>query len=144
MDEKKGIAKIAKYFVNFQYGLSIVMALLLLAMIGYEVVMRYVFKSSLMGVEEVMVFPIIWLYMLGGANASYEKSHIECGILTLYIKKEHSMLIFNLVKRIICCEYTTINTTKDNQWHNQCRNRLKCLGTYIFQIFIGWLFLQYF
>ena len=71
MDEKKGIAKIAKYFVNFQYGLSIVMALLLLAMIGYEVVMRYVFKSSLMGVEEVMVFPIIWLYMLGGANASY-------------------------------------------------------------------------
>ena len=102
MDEKKGIAKIAKYFVNFQYGLSIVMALLLLAMIGYEVVMRYVFKSSLMGVEEVMVFPIIWLYMLGGANASYEKSHIECGILTLYIKKEHSMLIFNLVKRIIC------------------------------------------
>ena len=66
MDEKKGIAKIAKYFVNFQYGLSIVMALLLLAMIGYEVVMRYVFKSSLMGVEEVMVFPIIWLYMLGG------------------------------------------------------------------------------
>ena len=86
MDEKKGIAKIAKYFVNFQYGLSIVMALLLLAMIGYEVVMRYVFKSSLMGV----------------ANASYEKSHIECGILTLYIKKEHSMLIFNLVKRIIC------------------------------------------
>lgn len=92
MDEKKGIAKIAKYFVNFQYGLSIVMALLLLAMIGYEVVMRYVFKSSLMGVEEVMVFPIIWLYMLGGANASYEKSHIECGILTLYIKKEHSML----------------------------------------------------
>ena len=89
MDEKKGIAKIAKYFVNFQYGLSIVMALLLLAMIGYEVVMRYVFKSSLMGVEEVMVFPIIWLYMLGG-------------ILTLYIKKEHSMLIFNLVKRIIC------------------------------------------
>ena len=25
MDEKKGIAKIAKYFVNFQYGLSIVM-----------------------------------------------------------------------------------------------------------------------
>lgn len=102
MDEKKGIAKIAKYFVNFQYGLSIVMALLLLAMIGYEVVMRYVFKSSLMGVEEVVVFPIIWLYMLGGANASYEKSHIECGILTLYIKKEHSMLIFNLVKRIIC------------------------------------------
>ncbi|MFR6508176.1 MAG: TRAP transporter small permease [Dorea sp.] len=75
---KKELQKIAKCFVNFQYGLSIVMALLLLAMIGYEVVMRYVFKSSLMGVEEVMVFPIIWLYMLDWSQCFLEKSHIEC------------------------------------------------------------------
>ncbi|MFR5011834.1 MAG: hypothetical protein ACLTDI_13210 [Acutalibacteraceae bacterium] len=40
-----------------------------------------------MGIEELMLFPIIWLYMLGGANASYEKSHIECGILTLISRR---------------------------------------------------------
>ena len=79
--------KLGKTLIQVQYGASIVAALMLLLMIGYEVFARYVLKSSLMGIEELMLFPIIWLYMLGGANASYEKSHIECGILTLYIKK---------------------------------------------------------
>lgn len=85
--------KLGKTLIQVQYGASIVAALMLLLMIGYEVFARYVLKSSLMGIEELMLFPIIWLYMLGGANASYEKSHIECGILTLYIKKERSKLI---------------------------------------------------
>ena len=77
--------KLGKTLIQVQYGASIVAALMLLVMIGYEVFARYVLKSSLMGIEELMLFPIIWLYMLGGANASYENSHIECGILTLYI-----------------------------------------------------------
>ncbi len=94
--------KIGNFLVNIQYGVSIFCAFTLLAMIGYQVLARYVFKANLMGVEELMLFPIIWLYMLGGANASYEKSHIECGILTLYIKKERSIAIFEAVKRTLC------------------------------------------
>lgn len=94
--------KLVNALIQVQYGASIVAALMLLIMIGYEVFARYVLRSSLMGIEELMLFPIIWLYMLGGANASYEKSHIECGILTLYIKKERSMLIFDAIKRTLC------------------------------------------
>ena len=94
--------KLGGKLVNLQYGVSVVCALLLLAMIGYQVIARYVLKANLMGVEELMLFPIIWLYMLGGADASYEKSHIECGILTLYIKKERSICIFETVKRTLC------------------------------------------
>lgn len=94
--------KLGKTLIQVQYGASIVAALMLLVMIGYEVFARYVLKSSLMGIEELMLFPIIWLYILGGANASYEKSHIECGILTLYIKKERSKLIFDAIKRTLC------------------------------------------
>ena len=63
--------KLGKTLIQVQYGASIVAALMLLVMIGYEVFARYVLKSSLMGIEELMLFPIIWLYMLGGANASY-------------------------------------------------------------------------
>lgn len=94
--------KLGRTLINVQYGASIVAALMLLIMIGYEVFARYVLRSSLMGIEELMLFPIIWLYMLGGANASYEKSHIECGILTLYIKKKRSILVFDAVKRTLC------------------------------------------
>lgn len=94
--------KVGALLIKVQYGVSVVAALALLVMIGYEVFARYVLRSSLMGIEELMLFPIIWLYMLGGANASYEKSHIECGILTLYVKKEKSQKIFEAVKRTLC------------------------------------------
>lgn len=93
--------KIAGKLVNVQYAVSIACALILLLMIGWEVLARYVLKVSLMGLDEWIVFPIIWLYMLGGCNASYENSHIECGILVLYIKKERSKLIFECVKRTL-------------------------------------------
>lgn len=96
------LRKIGNVLVNVQYDVSVVCAFLLLAMIGYQVIARYVLHANLMGIEEVMVFPMIWLYMLGGCNASCEKSHIECGILTLYIKKERSILIFEAVKRTLC------------------------------------------
>ena len=55
--------KLGKTLIQVQYGASIVAALMLLLMIGYEVFARYVLKSSLMGIEELMLFPIIWLYM---------------------------------------------------------------------------------
>ena len=96
------LKKIGNALVGLQYGVSVVCAFLLLAMIGYQVIARYVLKSNLMGIEELMLFPIIWLYMLGGCNASYEKSHIECGILTLYIKKPRSICVFEVVKRTLC------------------------------------------
>lgn len=48
--------KLGKTLIQVQYGASIVAALMLLVMIGYEVFARYVLKSSLMGIEELMFF----------------------------------------------------------------------------------------
>jgi TRAP-type C4-dicarboxylate transport system permease small subunit len=63
--------------------------------------MRYVLKTPLLGIEEFLFFPAIWLYMLGGANASYERTHIECGILAVYIKRARTKILFSLIKYII-------------------------------------------
>ena len=78
-------------------GLTILLPLLVFT----QVILRYVLKVPLMGIEELMLFPIIWLYFLGGANASRTRSHITCGILTLYIKKEKTMAIFMVARSII-------------------------------------------
>ena len=98
---KEKLTRIGKALVNVQYGASVIMALFLVILIVWEVILRYVLKAPLMGIEELMLVPTIWLYMLGGADASYEKSHIECGILTLYIKKERSKCILNLFKTVL-------------------------------------------
>ena len=88
----------ASKFIKVQKIISFILAVFLPLLIVYQVLLRYVFKAPLMGIEELMLFPTIWLYMLGGANASQERNHIECGILTLYIKKPRSMQIFKIFK----------------------------------------------
>lgn len=95
---KDTLSKVGRKLVQLQYGVSVVVALFLVLLIVVEVILRYVLKAPLMGIEELMLVPTIWLYMLGGADASYERSHIECGILTLYIKKERTVCIFQLFK----------------------------------------------
>lgn len=98
---KDTLVRVGKRLVDLQYALSVVVALFLVFLIVVEVILRYLLKAPLMGIEELMLVPTIWLYMLGGADASYERSHIECGILTLYIKKERTVRIFQLFKTAI-------------------------------------------
>jgi TRAP-type C4-dicarboxylate transport system permease small subunit len=80
---------------------SIVNAFLLMATVSIVVVqvfLRYVLRAPLMGIEEMLLFPAIWMYMLGGASASWERTHIECGVLTIYIKRPLTMKIFLCIK----------------------------------------------
>ncbi len=84
--------------ISLQNLVSIVLMSIIPIMVVIQVLLRYVFHAPLMGIEEIMLFPTIWLYMLGGAMASQKRNHISCGILTLYIKKDLSMQIFNVVK----------------------------------------------
>lgn len=91
----------ASLLVKLQKLITVILAVSVLLIVVAQVLLRYVFKAPLMGIEELLFFPTIWLYMLGGANASQERNHIECGILTLYIKKPKSMMIFNVVKNTV-------------------------------------------
>ncbi|QEK11490.1 TRAP transporter small permease [Crassaminicella thermophila] len=86
---------------KIQEKILMFLTILIPLLVTFQVILRYVLHAPLMGIEELMLFPIIWLYMLGGASASRARNHIECGILTLYIKKEKSMAIFKVVKTAI-------------------------------------------
>ncbi|WHH58225.1 TRAP transporter small permease [Petroclostridium sp. X23] len=78
-----------------------ILSILIPTLIFLQVLLRYVFNAPLMGIEELITFPTIWLYFLGGAYASNARSHIECGMLKLYIKRPVSTSIFNILKSII-------------------------------------------
>lgn len=41
-----------------------------------QVITRYVLQIPVMGLEETMLYPTLWLYMLGAVNASRENTHI--------------------------------------------------------------------
>jgi TRAP-type C4-dicarboxylate transport system permease small subunit len=63
-----------------------------------QIILRYVLKLPLLGIEELMMYPIIWLFMIGGASASLRDEHIECGMLESFISNPKVLSNFNIVK----------------------------------------------
>jgi len=51
-----------------------------------EVIMRYVFKSSIVGIEELAAYLAFWLYFIGAVYGSYERSHIKADLSHLIFK----------------------------------------------------------
>ena len=85
---------------KFRYLLTALIASVAL-MQFIQVVTRYIFEIPIMGLEESMVIPTIWLYMLGAVNASRENSQIRANVLEIFIKSEGGHTILALVGEVI-------------------------------------------
>ena len=101
--ENKTWRAIYTVIVKIQRFFAFAAVIIVPCLVVYQVFLRYVLKAPLMGIEELELFPIIWLYMIGGSVASEQRNHIECGILTLYIKKPKSMALFLCFKSLFSC-----------------------------------------
>lgn len=84
----------------FRWVLFILMTSIVVLVV-VQVFLRYVLKSSLMGIEEVLLFPAIWVYFIGAANASMEGSQIKANILDVYIKDEKLFFLERLVMSLL-------------------------------------------
>ncbi|MDA3948363.1 MAG: TRAP transporter small permease [Spirochaeta sp.] len=90
----RGIARV-------QQGIVLILLMVIPVLVVIQVLLRYVLQMPLMGIEEIMLFPTIWLYMLGGGVASYERDHIQAGIVALYIKNERRLAIFYFIRTVV-------------------------------------------
>ncbi|RDC71256.1 TRAP transporter small permease [Rhodovulum sp. 12E13] len=66
-----------------------------------QVVTRYVLQVPVMGLEETMLYPTLWLYMLGAVNASRENTHIRANVLEIFLKTDRQHTILAIVGEII-------------------------------------------
>ena len=85
---------------KFRYLLTFLIASVAL-MQFVQVVTRYVFEVPIMGLEESMVIPTLWLYMLGAVNASREDTQIRANVLEIFIKTERGHQILALISETI-------------------------------------------
>ena len=80
------ISKFNTIFIKALKGfLATLMALLLTAMTT-EVITRYFFNTSLFGLEYFVGYFAVWLYMIGSAYGSYERSHIKADFINQLLK----------------------------------------------------------
>ncbi|KIC17443.1 MULTISPECIES: TRAP transporter small permease [unclassified Leisingera] len=66
-----------------------------------QVVTRYLLQIPVMGLEETMLYPTIWLYILGAVNASREDTHIRANVLEIAIKTERGHTVLAIIGEII-------------------------------------------
>jgi len=86
---------------KFQKTVMAVTSVLIVAMICYTVLIRYVFGSDFYGSEELIQMLAFWLYFMGAAQGSREKSQISADILSCYITNAKWCRIAQLVKDIV-------------------------------------------
>jgi TRAP-type C4-dicarboxylate transport system permease small subunit len=67
-----------------------------------SVLMRYVFKSNLFGVEELITLFAMWLYFIGGVHGSYQDTHINADVLTSFIRSAKLKAVLRIVVTGIC------------------------------------------
>ncbi|MFD0982603.1 TRAP transporter small permease [Tropicimonas aquimaris] len=66
-----------------------------------QVITRYVLQIPVMGLEETMLYPTVWLYMLGAVNASRENTHIRANVLEIWLTTERQHTVLAIFGEII-------------------------------------------
>ncbi|WP_157968899.1 TRAP transporter small permease [Tropicimonas sp. IMCC34011] len=66
-----------------------------------EVVMRYVFQSSIIGIQELAAYTAIWLYFSGAAYGTYTRSHISAELTHLVLKNPRHLAVTKVVTNAI-------------------------------------------
>lgn len=84
----------------FKYTLTVLISTVA-AMEFYQVVMRYILELPVMGLEELLVYPTLWLYFLGSVNASREDTQIKANVLDVFLKTDRARLIVRVIADLL-------------------------------------------
>jgi len=80
----------------FKYALPLLISTVAV-MQFYQVVMRYIFELPVMGLDEMVVYPTLWLYILGSVNAAREDTQIKANVLDVFLKTAKARLIVRVI-----------------------------------------------
>ena len=89
-----------------RWVLSVLIGLVAIAQF-VQVFTRYVLQTPVMGLEEATMYPSLWLFMLGAANASRENSQIRANVLEIFIKSEAGHARLGVLTEIVSLVVST-------------------------------------
>lgn len=86
---------------SLQRFILIAVSLMAIVNMLIEVIARYLFDESIAGLEEFTGHAAVWIYMIGAAYGSYEKSHIKADFLHLLVKNKRMLLAVRSVGDLV-------------------------------------------
>ncbi len=88
-------------FERFLFVFIIAFGLCLGALMFAQVVLRYVFASPFVGIEELSLLFGAWFYFLGVAYVTRNGEHIHGGILTLVVRNRNVIRCVRLIMTVL-------------------------------------------
>ena len=89
--ERTFLSRLRSWIDTIQSGILIFLLTAVSLLVFIQVLLRYVFRAPLMGIEELLFFPTAWLYFIGGVHASFEKSQIYARVLEILFRKKRTI-----------------------------------------------------
>lgn len=88
-----------KWTVRFTEGIVVISSLIVLSAICLQIILRYVFQHPLLGLEEIALLVVLWLWFFSMASASEKGFHISGG---LPVTRQSIQDIMQVVYPFIC------------------------------------------
>jgi len=72
------------------------------------VFLRYIMKVNVLGLDEVILIVIFWLYFFGAAQGSMEDSQIKADMISTVIKNQKIVAVCHFLARVIECAVISV------------------------------------
>ncbi|MDX1738794.1 MAG: TRAP transporter small permease subunit [Alphaproteobacteria bacterium] len=66
-----------------------------------QVITRYILEIPVMGLEELMAYPTMWLYIMAAVNASRENTQIRANVLEIFLKTPRAHTILAIIGEVV-------------------------------------------
>ncbi len=84
----------------FRYTLTALISAVALFQFA-QVITRYVLGIPVMGMEEVAIYPVMWLYMIGAVNAARDNTQIKANVLDIFLHTERARHILQMIAEVL-------------------------------------------
>lgn len=98
---KQSLDQADKILVYAMKTIIIIVTVLATSTMLLQVVARYVFEVSISGLDELTGHTAVWLYLMGAAYGTYDRSQIKAEMVHLFIKNEFVLTIIKSVTSLI-------------------------------------------
>ena len=87
---KKTFKSLGKALLAAEHTVTIICCIAIVLLVFVSVAMRYIFKSSFQGMEELIMLFAFGIYFIGAALSSREETQITADVMSLVVKKPRS------------------------------------------------------
>ena len=98
---KKTFRTLGQILLKAEHFVVITCCIAIVVLVFATVLMRYIFKISFQGMEELIMLFAFGIYFIGSALGSREESQITADVMSIFIKRRKSMLLLRSFQHLV-------------------------------------------